>query len=133
MTSRTATFYSLGRQAAPILCCWGCELTADDRSGRTLLNGVSTYVTRRPPTHFVACCCALVLAAVGCTPQKDVRVADFEPYVGGRPDPLRPVQPHPPRVVAKPPKAVPSGDAAWMPRRGITNRWTCVVVHHSGS
>lgn len=81
---------------------------------------------------IVAGSLTLVFLSVGCAPQKEVRVADFEPYVGGRPDPLRPLQPPPPRPVAKR-QAASTGDAAWMPRGGITNRWDCVVVHHSGS
>ena len=87
---------------------------------------------RRKIPFKPACCMAMFLAMAGCASQKEVRVAEFEPYVGGRPDPVRPLQPLPPRPVAKR-QTPPRGDAAWMPRGGITNRWECVVVHHSGS
>ncbi len=79
---------------------------------------------------------ALVLGslaiATGCAPQ-DSTISQIPPYVGGRPGGLLPVKP-PPAVVQQRPSQPPvSGEAAWMPSGGISNRWKYVVIHHSAN
>lgn len=71
--------------------------------------------------------------AIGCNQPNQTHVTEFEPYVGGRPGPSRPIK-EPQRPAPIKPRATASGgDAAWKPPGGISNRWECIVVHHSGS
>jgi hypothetical protein len=63
------------------------------------------------------------------------------------PDPVFPKwQPNPttqyqplapaPAPAPKPPapvKVAPKGDSKWKPPRGISKRWSCIVIHHSAS
>lgn len=71
---------------------------------------------------------ALLLGS-GCAKPPESKIADLDPYVGGRPPPVRKLAPAP-RPAA--PRGL-SVDADWTPRGGFSRRWECVVVHHSGS
>lgn len=70
----------------------------------------------------------------GCT-RGDVEVVKFLP------DPLLKTQPDKPTVQSKPKVAVaaqpkrtgPKGEYGWVPPGGISKRWQCIVVHHSGT
>lgn len=73
---------------------------------------------------------ALSFFAYGCAEQKQPRIADLDPYVGGRPAPIRPIDPPQPRVT---PPVRATADKGWTPPGGIKKRWECIVVHHSGS
>ncbi|RIK64270.1 MAG: hypothetical protein DCC65_14740 [Planctomycetota bacterium] len=81
----------------------------------------------------------LALAPTGCAEKPQRKIADMDPYVGGRPAPMQPIRRPPPRPepVARRPAPQPSrpasGDSAWTPARGISGRWECIVIHHSGS
>lgn len=71
----------------------------------------------------------LPLVAVGCQQPNETRVAELDPYVGGRPAPIRPLdRPAPPikRYTA-------GADNGWTPPGGFSRRWQCIVVHHSAS
>jgi hypothetical protein len=75
-----------------------------------------------------------VFFATGCAKPIETRVTDFDPYTGPRPSPIRPLQPTPaPTKPTKPRVAAAGAEGGWMPPGGISNRWECIVVHHSGS
>ncbi|RIK70503.1 MAG: hypothetical protein DCC66_04250 [Planctomycetota bacterium] len=75
---------------------------------------------------------ALVVAASsGCSSQK-ATIAQMDPYLGQRPPESRPLPPREtPRIA--PPVARGGPNLGWMPPGGISNRWKCVVVHHSAN
>lgn len=79
-----------------------------------------------------------VLAAIALAPglgcaERESTISQIDPYAGARPGRAQPLRP-PPAVhkPAKPPKAV-TGEAAWLPSRGISKRWRYIVVHHSAN
>jgi N-acetylmuramoyl-L-alanine amidase len=56
--------------------------------------------------------------------------------VGNKPPPPKPLPKRPDPVVATPApqhSIVTQGDSSWMPPGGFSNRWDCVVIHHSAS
>jgi hypothetical protein len=73
----------------------------------------------------------LTLPMVGCQQPEERRIAQLEPYLGGRPGPLRPLDK--PLAQRPRPRAPVGGEAGWVPRGGINNRWKCIVIHHSAS
>ena len=80
--------------------------------------------------YFVLASLPFVFASTGCQQPSGPRVADLEPYVGGRPAPMRPVD----RPAPPPLKRYAAGaDNGWTPPGGFSKRWQCVVVHHSAS
>lgn len=74
---------------------------------------------------------AILFAGAGCKPP-ETRISDLEPYVGARPPPVGPLKERQPTIVKQAPVQV-GGERGWIPPGGIDDRWTCVVVHHSGS
>lgn len=77
----------------------------------------------------------LVLALfTGCAQQAQTRIVELDPYVGPRPIQMEPLRPP---VVQRPPEVLPdrpaTADGGWIPPRGISNRWQCIVIHHSAS
>ena len=70
-------------------------------------------------------------AGFGCT-QDSNNIRDLDPYVRAPQDP-QPIRPPSRKPPSSPRNNVATGDRAWMPSGGISNRWECVVVHHSGS
>ncbi len=67
----------------------------------------------------------------GC--QKRTQVQAQRPhYPGGYARPMAATQPPQPPPMARPPQR-PAGDPNWFPPRGISSRWTTVVVHHSAT
>jgi hypothetical protein len=75
----------------------------------------------------------LALLAVGCQPAKNT-ISQIDPYVGNRPAPISAL---PEREVPEPAPTVKRPDssmmAGWNPPGGISNRWKCIVIHHSDS
>ncbi|MBN2563184.1 MAG: N-acetylmuramoyl-L-alanine amidase [Phycisphaerae bacterium] len=71
--------------------------------------------------------CAVV-AGLGCSTGQ-TSISELDPYVGGRPEPVRRLPPPPPRQrhIAQ---VCPQGD--WIPPCGVAERWDSVVIHHSG-
>ncbi|MFQ5422820.1 MAG: peptidoglycan recognition family protein [Phycisphaerae bacterium] len=71
----------------------------------------------------------IVVAGTGCARDQGAgRIADLPAYYGTRPAPIQP-----PRAIVKhwTPK-LPSGKrAGWIPPGGISDRWECIVIHHS--
>lgn len=64
-------------------------------------------------------------------PEKST-ISQVDPYLGQRPAESRPLPPREqPRVA--PPIARGGAKPGWMPPGGISNRWKCVVVHHSAN
>lgn len=77
---------------------------------------------------------ALALCA-GCQQPNGTRIAELDPYVGPGPGRMEPLRAPPVRTspdVSSGPQ-VAKGASEWMPPRGISNRWQCVVIHHSAS
>ncbi len=73
--------------------------------------------------------CALA-ASTGCAPGKS-GISQLGPYLGARPDRIGRL---PPRPRVRRPRVTQAGPGrGWTPARGISNRWQCVVIHHSGS
>lgn len=89
-----------------------------------------TRTIRIPVLGFVAVIASL---AFGCNQPDQAHVTDFEPYVGGRPGPSRPLRDPPHTTPIRPRITASGGESAWTPPGGISNRWECIVVHHSGS
>ena len=85
--------------------------------------------------HSLLAVALLALGAfTGCGEQKST-IAQVDPYVGpppAQPKPL-PKKPKPIFVQPAPLPTVTRGDGGWMPPGGISNRWDCVVIHHSAS
>lgn len=77
----------------------------------------------------LACCAGF--AAVGCATQ-ETTIAQIPPYAGSRPGRIEPLAPPPQKNVTPPPLPV-TGEAAWMPKIGIANRWKYIVIHHSAN
>lgn len=72
-------------------------------------------------------------SAAGCANQ-DNTIAQIPPYVGGRPGGPRPIKPPVEARPQRPTQAPPvSGQAAWLPPGGISNRWKYIVIHHSAN
>lgn len=99
-----------------------------------------THRAHRYTTRMLALFAAItVFSQTGCAEKPERKIADMDPYVGGRPGAMRPIRSAPPRpapVVRRPsmptrPRA--GGDSGWTPAGGISPRWECIVVHHSGS
>ncbi len=88
-------------------------------------------MTRMVGRSVIGLSLVLVLGA-GCQRQQS-SIAKLDPYVGQRPRSAGPLPKRPPRVAQRPPARTPASENGWMPRGGISNRWKCVVVHHSGS
>lgn len=94
-------------------------------------------------TRKVGICLGLVCGlamTVGCSSEKRLSISSLEPYVGPYPSKARalpsPLTRSPQRSWT--PKAnrgrgPNSGQGGWVPSRGISSRWDCVVIHHSGS
>ncbi len=58
------------------------------------------------------------------------KITQLPGFYGRRPGPIRP----PSRYAQKPaPRAQLNPTAGWTPGRGISNRWKCIVIHHSAS
>ncbi len=74
----------------------------------------------------------VLAAGAGCQP-KQTRISPLEPYLGQRPASVRPLKKRQPKVVGGTPSKNLSSDRGWVPARGISKRWQCVVIHHSGS
>jgi hypothetical protein len=74
-------------------------------------------------------------AGTGCPPQKTQNtIAQIDPYVGDRPAPLPPLRERPtPRVEPARPQVASGAEPGWLPRSGISNRWQCIVIHHSAN
>lgn len=68
----------------------------------------------------------------GCTGPEESRIAQLDPYVGGRPPRMRQIQP-PPRPTPRIGRGGSPGESGWMPRRGVSSRWECIVIHHAAS
>lgn len=77
--------------------------------------------------------CLVPFAASGCAAPEKSSIAQIEPYAGGRPPTIRPLQPPPARKPDPPRVAAKGGNDSWMPAIGISKRWTSVVVHHSAN
>ena len=60
-------------------------------------------------------------------------IAQLDPYVGQRPRPVSALPKRQQRVAQRTPVKTPTGENGWMPACGISDRWKCIVVHHSGS
>jgi hypothetical protein len=91
-------------------------------------------VTRKLLPFGCACLLLPVFFATGCAKPIETRVTDFDPYTGPRPNPIRPLPEPPPSVKPTKPRVAAAGaEGGWMPPGGISNRWECIVVHHSGS
>ncbi len=62
---------------------------------------------------------------------QETRIAELPGYYGKRPRPVR----RPPKIVKRwTPPARPSAPGRdWLPRGGISDRWECMVIHHSAS
>ncbi len=73
----------------------------------------------------------LTAALAGCMPEKST-IAQVDPYLGQRPPESRPLPPREQPPIA-PPVARGGSKPGWMPPGGISNRWKCVVVHHSAN
>jgi hypothetical protein len=71
-----------------------------------------------------------LVAGIGCQPPPS-GISQIEPYTGSRPPPVSPLRERP--KAAKPPAGRDSGEKAWIPPGGISDRWQYIVVHHSGS
>jgi len=76
----------------------------------------------------------LALGSVGCN-QPTNTIAQVDPYVGKRPPPMTELpQKETPAPEPTQPRGRPTGPmAGWMPPGGISDRWQCVVIHHSDS
>ena len=72
----------------------------------------------------------LIALGAGCSTEPRTRIAQLAPYVGGRPPKIRQL---PTRELQRPKTASSGATHNWIPRRGIENRWECIVVHHSAS
>jgi hypothetical protein len=91
----------------------------------------------------VLCAGFVVLAAVGCAENQSVITALPDPSV--RPGPVQaPVAPSVPSplLIGPPYRPYPTfwraaarlaayGEPGWIPAVGISDRWTCIVIHHS--
>ncbi len=83
-------------------------------------------------TRFAALLVSLAPLAGGCVNEQASRIAQMDPYVGGRPAPMQSLDRPPARTgQAKPLTA--QADNGWTPRSGFSGRWDCIVVHHSAS
>lgn len=72
----------------------------------------------------------LVLGTAGCAHEKPMRIAQLEPYVGPRPTGIRQL----PAPVYHPPRHGPGkSHHRWIPPNGISDRWECIVIHHSAT
>lgn len=97
---------------------------------------------------LAACAGLVVLTAVGCAENQSVISALPDPSV--RPDtglrapagpgvPARPLMTQRPYQSYRPlwqqvgVRTVSLGGAGWMPAVGLSDRWTCIVIHHSAS
>lgn len=91
------------------------------------------HVTQRTRSalHLLAVAIFGLPVLIGCAQKNEPRIVDLDPYVGGRPAPIKPVDP--PAQRAAPPVRTASQDRGWTPPGGIKRRWECIVVHHSGS
>jgi len=73
------------------------------------------------------------LLITGCA-QPTNRIDEIEPYAGSRPPQVAAL---PPRQEYTPPPSRKRSSAGaldgWMPPGGISNRWECIVIHHSDS
>ncbi|MFH1419557.1 MAG: peptidoglycan recognition family protein [Planctomycetota bacterium] len=75
----------------------------------------------------------VLVVGSGCQPP-DTRITQLPPYVGGGPSPISPLRERPQKVAKRQPAGRPvSPESGWVPSRGISSRWKCIVVHHSGS
>jgi hypothetical protein len=98
--------------------------------------------------NILAVCTGLVvLAAVGCAENQSVISAlpdplvrsdasfraPVTPVVPSRPLMARPYQPYRPLWQAVPVRTASIGEPGWIPSVGLSNRWTCLVIHHSAS
>ncbi len=75
---------------------------------------------------------AAIAMASGCAGNRKSSIAQIEPYAGGRPATVRPLQP-PPAPRPQPPAVAKKDNNSWVPAIGISRRWTSVVVHHSAN
>ncbi len=71
-----------------------------------------------------------VLLVAGCAREHHTTLAYLEPYVGPRPPAIRRLQ----TPVYHSPKPTPKRvGQKWTPAGGISNKWECIVIHHSAS
>ncbi len=85
--------------------------------------------------RITAACLAVSLPAglgTGCAdPNRSATVANPPPYAGGA---LPPIARLPEPVKRTPPRPTVAGaEPGWLPRRGISKQWECIVIHHSAS
>src|SRR5262245_16677458 len=76
----------------------------------------------------------MLIAFTGCAEPKST-IAQVDPYVGPPPAQPKPLPKKQPPIFVQPAPlpTVTRGDSGWMPPGGISNRWDCVVIHHSAS
>ena len=79
--------------------------------------------------RIVAGFVCVLIAGLGCSRQQ-TGISQLDPYVGGRPAAIRRLPPPPPKrrhiVQVSPTRG-------WISPGGVSGRWDCVVIHHSGS
>jgi len=117
-------------------------------------NRGSLSAVRGRAANLVVSLTAMLLVLVGCNPPQN-KIAQLDPYTGDSPAPIKklrqPYRPpndysmreiptqhrwpsNPMPAPAAPPAATRvagSGEAGWMPRQGISDRWRHIVIHHS--
>jgi len=79
-------------------------------------------------------CISGLLLVAGCQQPpstiKSRRPASIEPFAGKSP---RPVSPLAERPRSAQPRPQSGGEGGWIPARGISDRWECIVIHHAAS
>ena len=75
---------------------------------------------------------AVALGSTGCQKPQNT-ISDLDPYAGKKPEPIAQLPQHEEVPQQQTHKRPTGGQPGWMPPGGITNKWECVVIHHSDS
>jgi len=116
-------------------------------------NGSRSVVRGRAGKLLVTAAALILPTQFGC-PAPENKIAQLDPYTGDRPRPIQkqrqpyipkndysmrpipvqhrwPTNPMPAPTPAPAPPKYAGGEPGWMPKKGISERWRHIVIHHS--